>query len=316
MQGEMTLGTMLAMNSLAASLFGPLAQLIESALDIQVVRPHIDRVEDVLETKPEQDPAKVKNAHQLQGNISVRNLKFRYAENRPNVIDGVSLNIPAGSSVAIVGPSGGGKTTLLGLLAGLYTPSEGAVLYDDRSLAEIDVNAARGQMGFVPQHPFVFGASLRENIALTSPEADLSRVMAASRLACLHDDVAEMPMGYDTPVSDGGASLSGGQRQRIALARAVIRKPAVMFLDEGTSALDNATEARVIRNLERLRCTRITVAHRLTTVRNADVILVMVAGKLVEKGTHDDLIQARGVYAKMVQATGEGPAPRSIEEAA
>ena len=313
MKGKMTLGTMLAMNSLANSLFGPLSALVESALDIQLARPHIDRVDDVLQTATEQDPDAIQTAHEIRGHIAARELSFRYANNMPLVVDGVTLDIPAGSSVAIVGPSGSGKTTLLNLLAGLYQPSSGSVLYDGRRLAELDVRGVRRQVGFVPQHPYVFGASLRENIALTRPDADLDRIMAAARVACLHDDILAMPMGYDTPVADGGASLSGGQRQRIALARAVLRQPAVMFIDEGTSALDNATEARVIANIERLRCTRITIAHRLTTIQNADVILVMVAGTLAEVGSHDQLMRRRGPYYDLVAASDRR---RSWEDAA
>jgi ATP-binding cassette subfamily B protein len=312
MKGEMTLGTMLAMNSLAGSLFGPLAQLVESALDIQLAQPHIDRVDDVLETTPEQDAEVIRTAHEIRGEITTRDLSFRYGANMPLVVDGVSLDIPAGASVAIVGPSGSGKTTLLNLLAGLYQPTSGSVFYDGRRLADVDVRGVRRQVGFVPQHPYVFGASLRENIGLTRPDADLDRIMAAARVACLHEDILAMPMGYDTPVADGGASLSGGQRQRIALARAILRQPAVMFIDEGTSALDNATESRVIGNIERLRCTRITIAHRLTTIQNADVILVMVAGKLVEVGPHDHLMQRRGAYYDLVVASSRRS--RHVEE--
>ena len=303
MSGEMSLGTMLAMNSLATSLFGPLSALVESALDLQLARPHMDRVDDVLHTTPEQDLTKVTTPHEIRGNITAKNLKFQYSENMPLVVDDVSVDIPAGSSVAIVGPSGSGKTTMLNLLAGLYTPTEGKIFYDNKALSEMDVRGIRRQIGFVPQHPYVFGASLRENIALTRPDADLDEIMGAARVACLHDDIEDMAMGYDTPVSDGGASLSGGQRQRIALARAAIRKPAVMFIDEGTSALDNATEAQVIRNVERMRCTRITIAHRLTTIQNSDIIMVMVSGKLIESGDHDTLMNKRGAYYKLVAAT-------------
>jgi ATP-binding cassette, subfamily B, bacterial len=306
MRGEMTLGSMLAVNSLATSLFGPLSELIGSALDLQLVRSHVDRVDDVLHTEPEQDVAKVRTPHELGGAIAGRGLRFRYAENMPYVVDGVNVDIPAGKSVAIVGPSGSGKTTLLNLLAGLYKPSEGSIFYDGRAVAELDAVAVRRQVGFVPQHPYVFGASIRENIALTRPEATLDQVIAAARAACLHDDVDKMPMSYDTPVSDGGASLSGGQRQRIALARAVLRQPKALFLDEGTSALDNATEARVIANLDCLPCTRLTVAHRLSTVRNADVILVMVGGKLVEQGSHDELYAQGGEYYRLVAASQRG----------
>ena len=308
MRGEMTLGSMLAMNSLATSLFGPLAELIGSALDLQLVKGHVDRVDDVLETPAEQDASQVRAPHALEGNVSARDVRFRYAANMPFVVDGVTLDIPAGTSVAIVGPSGSGKTTLLNLLAGLYHPCDGTIAYDGRPIHDLEAGAMRRQIGFVPQHPYIFGASLRENVALTCPDAGLDRVIAAARAACLHDDVEKMPLAYDTPVSDGGASLSGGQRQRIALARALLRRPKVMFIDEGTSALDNATEARVIRNLDGLRITRITIAHRLTTVRHADLILVMVAGRLVEYGSHDELYARRGEYYRLLEAKEEDDA--------
>jgi ABC-type bacteriocin/lantibiotic exporter with double-glycine peptidase domain len=155
----------------------------------------------------------------------------------------------------------------------------------------------------VPQHPFIFGGTVRENVALASPGATLDRIQSAARVACLHDDIAEMPMGYDTVISDGGGSLSGGQRQRVAIARAILRNPTLMLLDEATSALDNQTEARVIAGLEKLRCTRITVAHRLSTVRNADLIVVMDKGRIVEQGTHDQLVATGGLYAQLLAAS-------------
>ena len=158
----------------------------------------------------------------------------------------------------------------------------------------MDLRAVRQQIGIVPQHPFIFGGTMRENVALTAPgRAARPDPARRARSSCLHDDIAEMPMTYDTVVSDGGGSLSGGQRQRVAIARAVIRNPSLMLLDEATSALDNATEKRVIENLERQRCTRITVAHRLSTVRNADLIVVMDKGRIVEQGTHDQLARPR-----------------------
>ena len=157
----------------------------------------------------------------------------------------------------------------------------------------MDVRTVRQQIGIVPQHPFIFGGTLRENVALTAPGAQLDRITAACKVSSLHEDITAMPMGYDTVISDGGGSLSGGQRQRVAIARAVIRNPSLMLLDEATSALDNSTEKRVIENLERQRCTRITVAHRLSTVRNADLIVVMDKGRIVEQGNHDQLISEK-----------------------
>ena len=303
MNGKMTMGMMLAMNSLATSLFGPLSALVSSALELQLVKSHMDRIDDVLQTPMEQDRDAVVSPPNLRGHVAVRNLSFKYGEQAPLVVQNVSLDIPPGAAVALVGPSGSGKSTLLNLLAGLYKPTGGEIQYDGRALHEMDLRAVRQQIGVVPQHPFIFGGTVRENVALASPGSQLDRITAASKVACLHDDVAEMPMGYDTVISDGGASLSGGQRQRVAIARAVLRNPTLMLLDEATSALDNSTEAKVIGGLEKLRCTRITVAHRLSTVRNADLIVVMDKGKIVEQGTHAQLEHAGGLYSRLLEAS-------------
>ncbi len=307
MSGALTMGTMMAMNSLATSLFGPLSQLVHSGLELQLVKGHMDRIDDVLQTKLEQDRDAVAQPHRLRGAVTLKNVSFKYGEQAPLVVQDVSLDITPGMSVALVGPSGSGKSTLLNLLAGLYKPISGDVQYDGRGLHEMDLRAIRQQIGIVPQHPFIFGGTLRENVALTAPGATLDRISAACKTSCLHDDIAEMPMGYDTVVSDGGGSLSGGQRQRIAIARAVIRNPGLMLLDEATSALDNSTEKNVIQHLERQRCTRITVAHRLSTVRNSDLIVVMDKGRIVEQGTHDQLLVKGGLYTKLVQATQNTP---------
>jgi ATP-binding cassette subfamily B protein len=303
MTGKMSLGMMLAMNSLATSLFGPLSALVGSALELQLVKGHMDRIDDVLQTPVEQDRDTAQQPPRLRGHVSVKNLSFKYGDQAPLVVQDVSLDITPGMSVALVGPSGSGKSTLLNILSGLYKPITGAVTYDGKPLHDMDVRAVRQQIGIVPQHPFIFGGTLRENVALTAPGAQLDRVTAACKVSCLHDDIAQMPMSYDTVISDGGGSLSGGQRQRVAIARAVIRNPSLMLLDEATSALDNATEQRVIENLERQRCTRITVAHRLSTVRNADLIVVMDKGRIVEQGTHQQLLTGHGLYARLLQAS-------------
>jgi ATP-binding cassette, subfamily B, bacterial len=307
MTGKMSLGMMLAMNSLATSLFGPLSQLVASALELQLVKGHMDRIDDVLQTPVEQERDSVVLPPRLRGHVTVKNLSFKYGEQAPLVVRDVSLDIPPGTAVALVGPSGSGKSTLLNLLAGLYKPVGGEIAYDGKSLRDMDVRAVRQQIGVVPQHPFIFGGTMRENIALAAPGATLDRIAHAAKLACLHDDVAEMPMTYDTVISDGGGSLSGGQRQRVAIARAIVRNPTLMLLDEATSALDNATEAKVIENLEKLRCTRITVAHRLSTIRNADLIVVMDKGKVVEQGTHAQLAAGGGLYAQLLAASQSTP---------
>jgi len=303
MSGKMYLGTMLAMNSLATSLFGPLSALVGSALELQLVKGHMDRIDDVLQTSVEQDRDKAQLPPRLRGHVTVKNLSFKYGEQAPLVVQDVNLDIPPGAAVALVGPSGSGKSTLLNLLAGLYKPVKGDISYDGRPLLEMDLRAVRQQIGVVPQHPFIFGGTMRENIALGAPGAALDRISHAARLACLHDDIAEMPMTYDTVVSDGGGSLSGGQRQRVAIARAILRNPTLMLLDEATSALDNATEAKVIENLEKLRCTRITVAHRLSTIRNADVIIVMDKGRVIETGNFNELAARGGLFTQLLAAS-------------
>ncbi|MDQ3338658.1 MAG: peptidase domain-containing ABC transporter [Myxococcota bacterium] len=311
MRGEMTLGMMLAMNSLATSLFGPLSQLVASGLELQLVKGHMDRIDDVLQTQLEQDRDKAQTPPRLRGGITVKNISFKYGEQAPLVVQDVSVDIQPGMAVALVGPSGSGKSTLLALLSGMHKPLTGEVLYDGRSLHEYDLRAVRQQIGIVPQHPFIFGGTIRENVSLTAPGATLDRISSACKTSCLHDDISAMPMGYDTVVSDGGGSLSGGQRQRVAIARAVIRNPSLMLLDEATSALDNSTEKRVIENLERQRCTRITVAHRLSTIRNADLIIVMDKGRIVEQGNHEQLLAKGGLYSVLVKATQNNPEPQN-----
>ncbi len=312
MKHDMTMGMMLAMNSLATSLFGPLSALVSSALELQLVKGHMDRIDDVLQTKVEQDRDSAKQPPRLKGHVTVKNLSFKYGEQAPLVVQDVSLDIPPGAAVALVGPSGSGKSTLLNLLAGLYKPVGGDIAYDGKPLGDMDLRAVRQQIGVVPQHPFIFGGTVRENIALSAPGAQLDRIQAAARVACLHDDVAAMPMSYDTVISDGGGSLSGGQRQRVAIARAILRNPTLMLLDEATSALDNSTEARVIAGLEKLRCTRITVAHRLSTVRNADLIVVMDKGRIVEQGSHDQLVARGGLYAQLLAASQATPTRQEL----
>ncbi len=302
LEHKLSLGTMLAMNSLAMSLFGPLSNLVSTALALQVVRGYLHRIDDVLQTPTEQNRAGARPPPPLRGAITLKGVGFRYHDQAPPVLAGVDLEIQPGMSVALVGPSGSGKSTLLKLIAGLYPPGAGKVHYDGHDLWELDLRAVRQQIGVVPQHPFIFGATVRDNIALTAPEAPLDQVIAAAQLAQLHDDIMALPMNYESVVSDGGGSLSGGQRQRLAIARAVLRRPAVMLLDEATSALDATVEAAVVSALRNLRCTRVTVAHRLSTVRHADLIVVLDKGKVVERGRHDELVAKGGLYARLVSA--------------
>lgn len=302
MDGQLSLGTMLALNALAAGFLQPLHGLVNSALQLQLLGSYIERIDDVLSAEIEQDREKVAQAPKLTGQIELDQVSFRYGAQAPRVVRDASLVIHPGMNVAVVGRSGSGKSTLAKLLLGLYQPTEGRITYDGQNLAELDVRSVRRQLGIVPQHPYIFSGSIRDNIALTDPQIHLETVIDAARMAAIHEDIQVMPMGYETVIADGGASLSGGQRQRLALARALVHRPAILLLDEATSSLDTKTELAVIQNLQRLRCTRIVIAHRLSTIINADLIIVMDNGKIVEQGSHYELLQMAGAYADLVAA--------------
>ena len=224
LNGELTLGTMLALSALAVGFLVPLSGLITTGMQMQLLGSYMQRINDVLDTPSEQEAEDVEPAGELSGRITLENVSFRYGEGGPNVVDDVSLEIDPGQTIGIVGKSGSGKSTLAHLILGLYNPTGGRVLYDGRNLKDLEATSVRRQLGIVPQHSYLFGTTIEANISLTSPDAPHERIEAAARIACVHDDIAEMPLNYDTMLADGGASLSGGQRQRVAL-RARSRSP-------------------------------------------------------------------------------------------
>jgi ABC-type bacteriocin/lantibiotic exporter with double-glycine peptidase domain len=300
--GELTLGTMLAVNAIAIGLLAPLASLVNAGLQLQLLGGYMDRVEDVLRTQPEQSGQEAARVPKLTGRVTLQGVSFRYGERSPFVVRDVSVDIKPGTTVALVGKSGSGKSTLASLIAGLYRPSEGKILFDGNDIARLDLPSLRRQIGIVFQQPYLFGGSIRSNIALTDPGLTLDRVIAAARSAAVHDDIEAMAMGYDTLIADGGSSLSGGQRQRLAIARALVHRPPLLILDEATSSLDAETERAVMHELQQLRCTQIVLAHRLSTIAAADLILVMERGEIVESGTHRELLERGAVYSRLVAA--------------
>lgn len=306
LQGNLTLGTMLALTSLAAGFLGPLSNLVGTAGQLQILGSYLERIEDVLAAPAEQDPTRARQPAKLKGRITLEDVSFRYSPAAPMVVRNVSLEIAPGQFVAIVGRSGSGKSTLSSLLLGLYAPASGVIRYDGVDLSELDLRSVRRQVGIVTQRPYLFGTTIRANIALSDPTLPLDQVVEAARRARIDHEIAEMPLGFDSLLLDGGASLSGGQRQRVALARALVRQPAILLLDEATSSLDALTEREVQDELAKLRCTRVVIAHRLSTIVHADLILVLEDGRVVEQGRHDDLVKRRGVYHHLVSAQLEG----------
>jgi len=302
LEGHLTLGTMLAVSALAMGFLRPLATLVTTGLQLQLMGSYLERINEVFDASPEQDKSKVTRAGKLRGQISLQEVSFRYGPIAPLVVCDVSVEIKPGQHVAIVGRSGSGKSTLAKLLLGMYPPASGHLFYDGVDLSRLEARSVRRQLGIVPQSPYMFGTTIRSNIALAEPSLSLEQVAQAARLAHIHEDIAAMPMGYDTVVMDGGASLSAGQRQRVALARALVLQPSILLLDEATSALDAITEAQVQKSLASLPCTKIVIAHRLSTIVNADLILVMESGRVVERGTHEQLMSMNGKYVELVAA--------------
>jgi ATP-binding cassette, subfamily B, bacterial len=306
LDGHMSLGTMLGAAALGAGFLEPLATMVSSGLQMQMLGSYMQRINDVLDTPREQHGERVRAAPRLSGQIRADDVSFSYGPLSPTVVSHVSLMIEPGQHVGIVGRSGSGKSTLAHLLLGLYRPTSGCIAFDGLDLTDLDAGSVRRQLGIVTQRPYLFGSSVRENIALTNPELPLEAVVEAAKLACVHDDIAAMPMGYDTQLHDGGASVSGGQRQRIALARALVHRPSILLLDEATSELDTLTEQKIYTNLDVISATTVVIAHRLSTIRNADLILVMDEGTIAEAGTHEQLLARGGAYSALVNAQSSG----------
>jgi ATP-binding cassette subfamily B protein len=318
--GTLVLGGKLALDgSLAASeyavmvfltqrLLWPLTRLGETFDLFQRAMASTGRVLDLLDTQPRivggsQVPAKV------EGGVRFDAVSFSYPQ-RDQVLRAVDIELEAGRTTAVVGPTGSGKTTLIKLLLRFYDPQQGAVRLDGTDLRELELHALRDAIGLVSQDVFLFHGSVRENIAYGTFDASLESIIEAARVAEAHEFIESLPQGYDTIVGERGQKLSGGQRQRVSIARAVLKDPPILVLDEATSSVDNETEAAIQRSLERISVGRTTliIAHRLSTIRHADRIYVMDGGEVREIGTHEELVSQDGIYASLwAVQTGEHP---------
>jgi NHLM bacteriocin system ABC transporter ATP-binding protein len=292
-------GTFLAFNvAFTQFVTAALGVTVAFAAIVQVV-PLYERARPILQARPEVDETKA-DPGELGGELEVNHVSFRYQANGPLVLDDVSFHVRPGEFVALVGPSGSGKSTLLRLLLGFEAPDSGAILYDGRDLAGLDVRAVRRQIGSVIQNGRLMTGDIFSNIIGSLP-LTTDDAWEAARMAGLDEDIRQMPMGMHTVISEGGGTFSGGQRQRLLIARAIVSKPRIVFFDEATSALDNRTQETVIRSLESLAATRVVIAHRLSTIINADRIYVVQGGRIVESGTYRELIQKRGLFADLAR---------------
>jgi subfamily B ATP-binding cassette protein HlyB/CyaB len=300
--GEISIGQLIAFNMLTGQVTGPLLRLVNLWQEFQQIGISIQRLGDVLNTRPEPsyNPARM-TLPKIAGQIVFDDVIFRYRPDGAEILRQVSFGIQPGQIIGIVGRSGSGKSTITKLIQRLYVPESGRVLVDGVDLAEVDPAWLRRQVGVVLQENFLFNRSVRDNIALTDPGLSMDRVIQAARLAGAHDFISDLPEGYDTLVGEHGCSLSGGQRQRIAIARALVANPRILIFDEATSSLDYESEAIIQQNMAQI-CkgrTVIIIAHRLSTVRPTHRIYVIDHGQLVEQGTHDELLKRDGMYSRL-----------------
>ncbi|ALS74639.1 multidrug ABC transporter ATP-binding protein [Planococcus rifietoensis] len=308
-QGNLTLGTMVAFIAYIERLYNPLRRLVNSSTTLVQSLASMDRVFEMVDEEYDvTDKQGARELGRVDGKLEFHNVSFHYNDGGSEVLSNLNFTVRPGETVAFVGMSGGGKSTIVSLIPRFYDATEGTIRMDGHDLKDVTIHSLRDQIGLVLQDSILFSESVKENILMGKPDATDEEVIAAAKAANAHEFISNLPEGYDTKVGERGVKLSGGQKQRIAISRVFLKDPAILILDEATSALDLESEALIQDSLERLAHDRTTlmVAHRLSTITHADQILVIDNGQLAEQGTHEELLQKRGVYYKLFQVQNIG----------
>lgn len=310
LEGELTLGGLIAFRIIAGYVTQPLLRLTQLWQNFQETALSLERLADIVDHPQEQEEEQRGQIPMpdVKGHVRYENVSFRFGASGPLQLSNINAEFPVGQFVGLVGQSGSGKSTMMKLLPRLYAPNSGRILIDNYDINKVELYSLRRQVGIVPQDSLLFEGTIQENISLTNPEATTDEVIEAARIACCHDFIMELPVGYNSRVGERGSSLSGGQRQRIAIARTILQNPRLLILDEATSALDYDTEAQVSINLKKWAKGRTLffITHRLGALRTANTILVMDQGSIVEEGTHEELLDMKGRYYCLYQQQGNG----------
>lgn len=298
MDNKLSIGQLIAFQMFAGQFTGPILRLVGLWNEFQQALLGVDRLGDILNNPIEVQDNKAITLPELKGSVRFENISFKYSANSPNVIDKISFNIKPGMSIGIVGRSGSGKSTVTKLIQRLYIANEGAIYIDDIDIRHMNPAWLRNNIGVVLQENYLFSGSIRDNIALAKSDASIEMIIKASQIAGAHEFISQLSEGYDTMVGERGSSLSGGQKQRIAIARALITDPRILILDEATSALDYESERIILNNLDKIQKGRTTfiIAHRLSNVRSCDIIFVLEKGRIIEAGTHQELMNLKKYY--------------------
>jgi ABC-type bacteriocin/lantibiotic exporter with double-glycine peptidase domain len=303
--GEMTSGSLIAFSALMTSFIAPVQELVSMIQQIQTVKADMRRVEDIehyeLDKKYSQSAEYVEMDQKLQGEVELKDISFGYNIMKPALVENFHFKLLSGNSIAFVGASGSGKSTVAKMISGLYQPWGGEILFDGIPVSKIPPEILYASISTVSQKITLFAGTIRDNLTMWNSSIMERDIIEAAKDACIHETITKMPGAYDAVLSENGSNLSGGQRQRLEIARALVSNPSILIMDEATSALDPIVEKQIVDNIKRRGCTCIIVAHRLSAIRDCDEIIVMQYGKIVQRGSHDELKDIEGPYSKLIK---------------